>query len=320
MPVTPDSARAEMSGETTMLDDATKERCRRELFETEEDRKSRLDSLRTWVKDHPYLTARTDDNFLLRFIRTAKYSLLTAQQRIEKFCVSRSSLGDGEPKWFENQVLDKDAYDYLKKGFLYQLPGTDDEGRLIIMVKFGALNPKKMDFDMLFRAIYLVFDMLLIDERTQINGINILMDAQGITLSHLKPFTPAVTKRCHGVWQDVYPVRLKAIHYINLPGFFKTFLDVCKPFLKDKYKDRMFYHNKSDASTGIVPRRMLPTELGGEAGPTMDLVDKTMERIKNCGEEYEKLKMCGVDDRKRPREVIEGDCWGMVGSFRKISN
>jgi hypothetical protein len=43
-----------------------------------------------------------------------------------------------------------------------------------------------------------------------------------------------------------------------------------------------------------------------------------LEKIKNCAEEYEKLKMCCVNDRKRPREEPQGDCWGMVGSFRKI--
>jgi hypothetical protein len=42
-----------------------------------------------------------DDSFLLRFIRIAKYSLLVAQQRLEKFCVVRSS---------ERQVLDKEVY------------------------------------------------------------------------------------------------------------------------------------------------------------------------------------------------------------------
>ena len=44
----------------------------------------------------------SDDGFLLRFLRTAKFSQLRAQEILENFWTSRSVPGKGAPDWFKD--------------------------------------------------------------------------------------------------------------------------------------------------------------------------------------------------------------------------
>lgn len=43
-----------------------------------------------------------DDNFLLAFLRYAKYNHLKAQTRLDKFCTFRTSSIEGFPEWFKD--------------------------------------------------------------------------------------------------------------------------------------------------------------------------------------------------------------------------
>ena len=44
----------------------------------------------------------TDDDFLLRFLRNAKFSQMKAQAKIDNFWTVRSSPDKGVPQWFQN--------------------------------------------------------------------------------------------------------------------------------------------------------------------------------------------------------------------------
>lgn len=49
-----------------------------------------LDSLKEWLNKTPYLKARTDDQFLLSFLRGCKHSLEKVKQKLEAFYTSKS--------------------------------------------------------------------------------------------------------------------------------------------------------------------------------------------------------------------------------------
>lgn len=48
-------------------------------------------ALHSWLDKHPHLRARTDDQFLVAFLRFCKYSLESAKQRIDYFYTYKSS-------------------------------------------------------------------------------------------------------------------------------------------------------------------------------------------------------------------------------------
>ena len=48
-----------------------------------------------------YCMCFADDEFLLRFLRSSKFSQLRAQEWIDNFCTVRSVEGKGAPEWFQ---------------------------------------------------------------------------------------------------------------------------------------------------------------------------------------------------------------------------
>lgn len=56
-----------------------------ELNEVPERIETDLEALRNWIKHTPHLIARTDDQFLISFLRGCKYSLERTKQKLDLF-------------------------------------------------------------------------------------------------------------------------------------------------------------------------------------------------------------------------------------------
>merc|ERR1711971_750366 len=55
------------------------------------------------------------------------------------------------------------------------------------------------------------------DEQSEICGIVLVLDMAGMTASHALRMNPVVAKKAMTVWQDAYPSRPKALHFVNMP-------------------------------------------------------------------------------------------------------
>jgi len=72
-----------------------------------------IEALKTWIKQQPYLKARTDDQFLLAFLRGCKYSLEKAKSKIDKYYTLRTRY----PEMFTiNDVKDPRIREILNLG------------------------------------------------------------------------------------------------------------------------------------------------------------------------------------------------------------
>ncbi|KAG8513286.1 Alpha-tocopherol transfer protein-like [Galemys pyrenaicus] len=117
------------------------------------------------------------------------------------------------------------------------------------------------------RAIYLTLEKLIQAEETQVNGIVILADYKGVSLSKASHFGPFIAKKVIGILQDSFPIRIKAVHVVNEPRIFKGIFAIIKPFLKEKIANRFFLHGSDLNSLHTnLPRSILPKEYGGTAG------------------------------------------------------
>lgn len=68
-----------------------------------------------------------------------------------------------------------------------------------------------------------------------------------------------------------------------------------------------------------IPKRLLPTEYGGEAGPLQDIIDKWVEKIESYRDFFKEEDQYGTDEKKRPgRPKNAESLFGIEGSFRKL--
>lgn len=69
-----------------------------------------------------------------------------------------------------------------------------------------------------------------------------------------------------------------------------------------------------------IPKQMLPTEYGGEAGPIQDIIDTWEKKIISYRDYFlEEEKNYGTDEKKRVgRPKNAESLFGTDGSFRKL--
>jgi hypothetical protein len=55
-----------------------------------------------------------------------------------------------------------------------------------------------------------------------------------MTFAHVTQFSPAMGKKAMTIWQDAFPARPKAMHFLNMPSLMESIFGLMKSFAKDK--------------------------------------------------------------------------------------
>ncbi|XP_052507373.1 alpha-tocopherol transfer protein-like isoform X3 [Budorcas taxicolor] len=238
-------------------------KAREELQEKPEWRLRDVQALRDMVrKECPNLNTSLEDAFLLRFLRARKFDYDRALQLLVNYHSCRRSW----PEVFNN-LRPSALKEVLASGFLTVLPHTDPRGCHVLCLRPDRWIPSNYPITENIRAIYLTLEKLIQSEETQVNGIVILADYKGVSLSKASHFGPFIAKKVIGILQDGFPIRIKAVHVVNEPRIFKGIFAIIKPFLKEKIANRFFLHGSDLNSLHTnLPRNILPREYGGTAG------------------------------------------------------
>lgn len=121
----------------------------------------------------------------------------------------------------------------------------------------------------LFREqlVLMIGDVRLKEERIGVAGDVYILDASAATPAHFAKFTPTIVKKFLVCVQEAYPVKLKEVHVVNVTPFIDTIVTFVKPFLKEKIRNRIFFHTDYKTLYDYIPKEILPAEYGGDAGP-----------------------------------------------------
>ncbi|XP_049767632.1 retinol-binding protein pinta-like [Schistocerca cancellata] len=274
--------------------------------------------IKEWLKKQPHLNARDDDQWILTFLRGCKFSLEKTKQKLDMYYTMRSAL----PEIFTNRdPFAPIAQKYLNSAVVVQLPERDAEGRRVTVIRMGKLPPGTLPPQETSKVDFMSSDATLWeDDPTVICGEVLIHDMQGATLGHFTAMSPWLLRRMTTCYQEAYPLRPKAFHAINShPGVEKIF-SFFESFLKEKMKKRIFIHSNLESLYKHVPKKILPEEYGGEAGPIEKLENAWKERIERNAAFFKEDEKYGVDESKRPgKPKTHTDLFGVEGSFRQLS-
>ncbi|XP_049794277.1 alpha-tocopherol transfer protein-like isoform X1 [Schistocerca nitens] len=274
--------------------------------------------IKEWLKKQPHLNARDDDQWILTFLRGCKFSLEKTKQKLDMFYTMRSAL----PEIFTNRdPFAPIAQKYLNSAAVVQLPERDPEGRRVTLLRAGKLAPGTFQPEEQAKVDFMSGDATLWeDDTTVICGEVLIQDMQGATMAHFTAMSPWLMRRIMTCYQEAYPLRPKGFHVINShPGLEKIF-SFFEGFLKEKFKKRMFIHPNLESLHKHVPKKILPEEYGGEAGPIEKLQNMWKERVERNAAFFKEDEKYGVDESKRPgKPKTHTDLFGVEGSFRQLT-
>ncbi|XP_060807666.1 uncharacterized protein LOC106142999 [Amyelois transitella] len=294
------------------------EKARVELNEDPKKVKDDIQHLKDWLAKQPHLRARTDDQWLLVFLRGSKFSLERAKQKIDLYYTFRTAA----PEFFAIKHTNPKFHEILNIGAMVLIPKTWGPATPVIsIVRPGRFDPNKYNMlDMMAISTAIQKILFYENDNASVAGVRGIMDMEGTTMAHFMQMTPTMMKKMAVFSQDAAPLRMKGFHYINTPPGFETIFNLMKGFLNEKNKSRLFVHNKNyDEMYKEIPKEILPAEYGGNSGTMAEITEYWKNKVKEYSAWLDEEEYFGVDESKRPgKPKTAEELFGVEGSFKQL--
>ncbi|XP_076833253.1 alpha-tocopherol transfer protein [Brachyhypopomus gauderio] len=226
--------------------------------------------LRQKAENEPIIKQRLDlsDNFLIRFLRARDFDVELSLKLLINYHKWRQECPEISANLRPSSVVG-----LLKNNYHGALRARDHAGSRVLIYRIGQWNPKEFTAYEVFRVSLITSELIVREEETQSNGLKAIFDLQGWCFAHAFQINPSLAKKISCVLTDSFPLKVRGIHMINEPKFFRPVFAMIRPFLPDKIKQRIHFHGSSYPASLCehFPKAMLPPEYGG-TGPGMEQV------------------------------------------------
>ncbi|XP_037043440.1 alpha-tocopherol transfer protein-like isoform X1 [Bradysia coprophila] len=298
---------------------------KKELREDKFARDQCIQQMRDWLsKNEDVVDVRIDDVFLLRFLRTKKFSVPMAQQLLLKYLNVKKTI----PRMTtELDCLSSPLKEVFENGYLVVSPIRDQHGRRVIITRAEKFDPHIWNSSIQARAYFLAMETLLDDPENQVMGFTHISDWYGASAAHLTNWRPVDFEIIeHG--EQSWPARHKAIHFINVPSAAKWVLNISLRLVSNKINDRLFLYSSWSEYYKKCGSSYLPKELGGTI-PMAEMIQWWMQEMaakRDIVVQLDKMKL--LSDRgitkKNEKDMsplhaeIRAHMDSVAGSFRKL--
>ncbi|KAM4902914.1 CLVS2 protein, partial [Psilopogon haemacephalus] len=284
------------------LSPETLEKARLELNENPDTLHQDIQEVRDMVITRPDIGfLRTDDAFILRFLRARKFQHFEAFRLLAQYFEYRQQNLDMFKSF---KATDPGIKQALKDGFPGGLANLDHYGRKILVLFAANWDQSRYTLVDILRAILLSLEAMIEDPELQVNGFVLIIDWSNFTFKQASKLTPSMLRLAIEGLQDSFPARFGGIHFVNQPWYIHALYTVIRPFLKEKTRKRIFLHgNNLNSLHQLIHPEILPSEFGGMLPPyDMGTWARTL-----LDHEYDDDSECNVDSYNTPAKDIEKD-------------
>lgn len=278
-----------------------------------------LKNLREWIAKSPHIVQDYDDTVLSAFVRGCKGSL----QKTKKILEGLNSLGQRYFNIMKNyDPLDQRLVDHLSQAMLFMLPKKTPDGSAVYFAAFRDYegfqsDPYRAHITDLLR--YAVFSLYIYFWTNDFGPGKIIMivDCKAVTITNGRELTPVLVKQWIEMLQNALPIRMQAIHIINIPTFLEYICNFAKSLAKKKLAERMYFHSTTKTFYDKFPKEILPKEYGGNEDSAAMLHDRWYKTVVSFRKEFleEESKMRKLDPLRPKMDYAEE----MVGTFKKLN-
>ncbi|XP_058460245.1 clavesin-1-like [Malaya genurostris] len=291
----------------------------KQLGETDFTRKQSLQQLREWIAKHPHIKrCRTDAPFLLRFLRTKKYSFINTAKTLESYLTAKSK----HREWFNNlDIDDPPIADLVNASYLFPLPRLDSEGRAVFFSCSSGFNPNKNTIISAIKTICMMGEIYYETQEISCAGCVWIFDMENIDMNVLGMLTIQDIRTLADIVNTAAAARIRELHFINTPAVSRAIANLVLQLMSEKIRNRVFCHSSLEDLHSKVDKSMLPKEFGGEI-PASEMAANYKVLCKKM-----RKRLLGLDELEIELTSNQNDIWtngsgklddGAIGSFRKL--
>lgn len=278
-----------------------------ELDENPETRATEIQTLRKRILLHPELKMCTDDAYLLRFLRAAAFDQEAAFTLINKYFEMKA---DDKMKTVFTNLRPSAVKHVLKAGVTGELNARDNLGRRVMVFRPGKWDPANYDITDVVKTNFMTFYKFVEDEETQVRGVVVIFDLNGLGFGHITHISPTIAKRIVGLLQDSFPMRFQAVHFVNEPAVFDYLYAIIKQFMKQETIDKVILHGHNLADLAkYFDVENLPEDFGGKAPPYSN--EDWMNNLLACDAEF---------DAEAKNGIVKPSAKEGSGTYRKLES
>lgn len=279
-----------------------------ELCEVPTDIDQSLDELRSWLQHIPHLRSRLDDQFLVTFLRSSKYNIERAMQKVEMYYTCRTSL----PELMENRdPLDPRILEIIRLGIGLPLPLTDKpDSPRVILIRPGSYDAARYSMLDIMKVANMICDVLLLeDDNFVIAGEVAVVDFKNVTKGHLLQLDPLLVKKLAVLNQEGSPMKQRGIHYLHTPPGFDVVFNLFKGTMQSKdlqtddHPVEVVIHPTTyETLYDHISRQILPAEYGGDSGSLEAIIKFWEHKLISYRDFFLTDGQFGTDESRRPAE------------------
>lgn len=270
---------------------------RSKLNEVDEHIPQRVAELRNWMLEQPYLKARTDDQFLLGFLRFCKYSLDDTKARLMYYYTYKSSTA---VEMFKGRPLVDDAIlTICRAGILATLPNPlGPGGPRIHFTRMAKIDTSIHTVIDIFRFHTMRSEIEInTDDNWIISGVLEIIDFSKIPFSLIRQFEPNLFKKMAAYLEYGIPTNLVGTHIVNASREAQLVLGLVRLCMKQK--ELLYIHSNLESLQKVIGKEYLPTEYGGSNGSLEEAVANFEKQLLEYRPFFEEDAKYGVDETLR---------------------
>lgn len=242
-------------------------------------------------------------------MRSKKYSIDRVFKLYENYFVFRKS----HPDWSEtSEKTLKRCTELIKIGYVYPLICHGGEGQKIVLMNHSRFDVEKYSNCEVFPLLYHGLSTLLENEKTQVGGIDFVLNYNDVTFKYISSFTVKQHVDLVTLAMNSTPGRFKGVFLVNMPAYANNFLTLAKMAMSEKMKKRIHSVKSMEELANFIDIKTLPKELGGEI-PETEIIENFAKTFENNFDRLKTLNNFEIDLDKLTMDAVES-----VGSFRKL--
>uniref|UniRef100_A0A1B6LA26 CRAL-TRIO domain-containing protein n=1 Tax=Graphocephala atropunctata TaxID=36148 RepID=A0A1B6LA26_9HEMI len=305
------------------ITEAQKKRVIEDINYDEAQMKNKIQQVKEWVRKQPHLPQLPDEileKYLFLFLLGTKMSTERTKYKVDVFYAMRHQIPE---IYFHRDPTQKDVRDSVDQVRFFPLSELTPDAIRVLILSYNPDKTRKVTTKNI-KASYKRISAIN-DFRFQCGdfcrGEYFIFDGAGLFASHLTELPWLFMQKITALGQEALPLRVKAAFLVNAPPFLDTILNIFKPILTEKMKNRIQFVHNYDELYKYIPQRILPSDYGGD-GPSNEessrAWQKTVESMRDFLIEDSKRM---TDESKRPSGSTNdcGQIFGIHGTFNKLN-